>query len=522
MNERINISTIAEIIAQQLSYPKRIAEDFMLSFIDNILEALRNEGFVRIKGLGTFKITDVESRISVSVVDGKRIILPSYKKVSFFAEDTLHEQIAKLLNETVQSIEIEDESTEEGEWSDEEEPSEVMVEEETGESSDSEAIITENIESEPAVPEDIEPEPAAPKDIEPEPAAPEDIEPEPAVPEDLEPEPCAPTGLEDIPQPERADLETEETVIETPMDELSGIDVVISTPESLDELEQKLAEAREYYEKMKGELEAANNAVSNAKEEVRKAERNVLAIRSEYEIANSAVDNLEKLVDNVRSNKRTVKAEPTQDPATTDIIGMRTEEEPADTDADTPSDDIVADMPHTTETVDEDEEADTKESEEPTPRKWLRFLVIAIVAILLVTGLIWFLTNNNAPKRDTDDVKIATETPAPPQPAAVSDSTDTAMTDSTTVAGDTSDDNPQQQPTAADEQKDDQAAADKNDDKPGIDSKRPTTHVIQPGESLTKISRRYYGTKDSVNAIIRVNNIKNPNNVPVGAKIKLP
>ena len=53
-------------------------------------------------------------------------------------------------------------------------------------------------------------------------------------------------------------------------------------------------------------------------------------------------------------------------------------------------------------------------------------------------------------------------------------------------------------------------------------SSRPKTYVIKRGETLTLISRRFYGTKDSVKAIIRVNVFPNPDNVPVGAVIKLP
>ena len=51
---------------------------------------------------------------------------------------------------------------------------------------------------------------------------------------------------------------------------------------------------------------------------------------------------------------------------------------------------------------------------------------------------------------------------------------------------------------------------------------RPKTYVIKKGETLTLISRRFYGTKDSVRAIIRANTFANPDNVPVGAVIKLP
>lgn len=50
----------------------------------------------------------------------------------------------------------------------------------------------------------------------------------------------------------------------------------------------------------------------------------------------------------------------------------------------------------------------------------------------------------------------------------------------------------------------------------------PKVHVLQPGEFLAKISKEYYGTEDSVSAIIRLNNLTNPDNVPVGTELLLP
>lgn len=51
---------------------------------------------------------------------------------------------------------------------------------------------------------------------------------------------------------------------------------------------------------------------------------------------------------------------------------------------------------------------------------------------------------------------------------------------------------------------------------------KPRIHILQPGEFFTQISQEYYGTEDSVAAIIRLNNITNPDNVPVGTELLLP
>ncbi|MCM1312000.1 MAG: LysM peptidoglycan-binding domain-containing protein [Bacteroides sp.] len=50
----------------------------------------------------------------------------------------------------------------------------------------------------------------------------------------------------------------------------------------------------------------------------------------------------------------------------------------------------------------------------------------------------------------------------------------------------------------------------------------PLTYTIQKGETLYGISKRFYGTTDSIDAIIRVNNFKNPNSISYGITIKLP
>lgn len=51
---------------------------------------------------------------------------------------------------------------------------------------------------------------------------------------------------------------------------------------------------------------------------------------------------------------------------------------------------------------------------------------------------------------------------------------------------------------------------------------RPKTYILQKGQSITDVSVLFYGTKDSMQAIIRANNFRDPNNVYIGTEIKLP
>ena len=49
-------------------------------------------------------------------------------------------------------------------------------------------------------------------------------------------------------------------------------------------------------------------------------------------------------------------------------------------------------------------------------------------------------------------------------------------------------------------------------------------HTISGGETLRKISLRYYGSKELFTYIVQYNSdiIKNPDNVPIGTVIKIP
>jgi len=47
-------------------------------------------------------------------------------------------------------------------------------------------------------------------------------------------------------------------------------------------------------------------------------------------------------------------------------------------------------------------------------------------------------------------------------------------------------------------------------------------YELQKGEYLTQLSVRFYHTKDSVSAILRLNNFKNPDNIPPGTVIVMP
>lgn len=95
MDAKILIQDLAKELAAQKSIDKKAALAFVQSFFDVILEGLRTEKYVKIKGLGTFKLVDVESRESMNIHTGERFEIQGHAKISFTPDATLKELINK-------------------------------------------------------------------------------------------------------------------------------------------------------------------------------------------------------------------------------------------------------------------------------------------------------------------------------------------------------------------------------------------------------------------------------------------
>ena len=88
MNEKLSFQHVSDALAQKAGVSKKVADIFTKAFFDTVVDAFyMGEESVKVKGLGTFKLVEVESRESVNVSNGERIVIPGYKKVSFTPED---------------------------------------------------------------------------------------------------------------------------------------------------------------------------------------------------------------------------------------------------------------------------------------------------------------------------------------------------------------------------------------------------------------------------------------------------
>ncbi len=191
---KISLIELAAVLSKRYGVNKKDATGFVTQMFDIIQQSLEQDKLVKIKGLGTFKIIDVDDRESVNVNTGERVLIEGHPKITFVPDALMKELVNKPFSqfETVvlnDGVDFEDAASE---------PS---------------VAEPEIVETEPVVLES-ESEPAAMPlvDFEPEPE-PELIpvsEPEPAPKSEAapEPEPVQEPAMEAEPEQE-ADPETE-------------------------------------------------------------------------------------------------------------------------------------------------------------------------------------------------------------------------------------------------------------------------------------------------------------------------
>lgn len=95
MDRKILIQELSEGLAGRKDIPLKDAELFVRSVFEIVEEYLQTDKLVKIKGFGTFKLVRVDSRESVDVNTGERIVINGYTKVSFTPDTALRDEINK-------------------------------------------------------------------------------------------------------------------------------------------------------------------------------------------------------------------------------------------------------------------------------------------------------------------------------------------------------------------------------------------------------------------------------------------
>ena len=89
------MSELADRLAEKAGIEKRVAQTFLSAVIDTIRDGVNNDKIVKIKGLGTFKVIDVDARESVNVNTGERVVISSHQKLTFTPDASLKDLVNK-------------------------------------------------------------------------------------------------------------------------------------------------------------------------------------------------------------------------------------------------------------------------------------------------------------------------------------------------------------------------------------------------------------------------------------------
>lgn len=475
MNERLTIQDLIDLLAAKHSMTKKDAEAFVKEFFLLIEQALENEKTVKIKGLGTFKLVDVDSRESVNVNTGERFQIKGHTKVSFTPDTTLRDTINKpfahfetvVLNEgTV----LEDTPMEE---SDEEEAS---VADSEAEMVDSE--VTEDKNTDEDTQEEIQPE-------------------EPAI-EEPATEAVAAVKGEETGTNETVPTETEPepAVIEQPMTE----------------------------ELLESESEAESESILEDSSEEEPSETPL-----EPDFSPATEEPVEE------ASEETIIEEPETEKKKTETTAeqiIAQELYKANMEPATPKKEPEIEQPKAAYT---DKDSDKKE------KSAIPYLIATIIIVLLLCGgaiLFIYYPDLFSSSSDSDkDIVDMPEVVQPVQPEAQLSDTIVQKDTVAEAAPVTPDETVQPKPVV---KKEPAAEPVKAESKPA-QQQQPATSVysdsasykitgtktkytIKEGETLTRVSLRFYGTKAMWPYIVKHNPkvIKNPDNVPYGTTIEIP
>ena len=176
---KLTIQEIAKVLVERSGLSQKDANRFASEMFAIIQQRLEEDELVKIKGLGTFKIINVEARESVSVRTGERVVIDSHAKVTFTPDAVMKELVNKpfsqfetvVLNDGVEFDDVTEDSDEDNAKS--EEKAVVTEEESSAEEvpSGEESIVEEQsivmladvepISEEPVVEEPVVEEPVA-------------------------------------------------------------------------------------------------------------------------------------------------------------------------------------------------------------------------------------------------------------------------------------------------------------------------------------------------------------------------
>ena len=183
---KLNIYDLCSVLTSKNGLDDKESHRFIKAMFDVIQEGLDEDKIVKVKGLGTFKIIEVDDRESINVNTGERVLIEGHSKLTFTPDSVMKEIVNKPFSqfETV----ILNEGVDFPEPAVEEPAVEDIIADEPAE--DKEIIVEPQIDNKVAE-QSVKEEPVAEKNVAEEPVAEEPVAEEPVAEEPVAEEPVA-------------------------------------------------------------------------------------------------------------------------------------------------------------------------------------------------------------------------------------------------------------------------------------------------------------------------------------------
>lgn len=185
---KLNIYDLCSVLTSKNGLDDKESHRFIKAIFDVIQEGLDEDKIVKVKGLGTFKIIEVDDRESINVNTGERVLIEGHSKLTFTPDSVMKEIVNKpfsqfetvILNEGVDFPEpaVEEPAVEDIIADEPAEDKQIIVEPQIDNN-----VAEQSVEEEPVAEKTVAKEPVAEKNVAEEPVAEKNVAEEPVAEE---------------------------------------------------------------------------------------------------------------------------------------------------------------------------------------------------------------------------------------------------------------------------------------------------------------------------------------------------
>lgn len=98
-NDKLTWTELRKAVAEYANTSEQEAGQFLNALLEGVVEGLKTDKQVKIKGLGSFSLKAVAPRKSVNIATGETFTIEGYNKLTFSAESMLKESVEKRLEQ---------------------------------------------------------------------------------------------------------------------------------------------------------------------------------------------------------------------------------------------------------------------------------------------------------------------------------------------------------------------------------------------------------------------------------------